>query len=131
MSTGNRVSGAFEVEFEPLSADDDVISRMRVTKTFTGGLTGVGSAQMLAVGTAIEGSAAYVAIERVDGVLDDRRGTFVLQHSGLMRRGEGSLVVTVVPDSGTDELLGLRGEFTIENLGAVHTYVFEYVLDPS
>jgi hypothetical protein len=131
MIRGNRVSGGFEVSFDPMSADDEVISRMRVTKKFTGGLTGLGSAEMLTVGTAIEGSAAYVAIECVDGVLDDRRGSFVLQHSGLMRRGAGSLVVTVVPDSGTDELLGLRGEFTIENAGAVHTYVFDYVLDLS
>jgi uncharacterized protein DUF3224 len=131
MSRENRVSGAFEVEFEPMSDDDDVISRMRVTKRFTGGLTALGCAEMLTVGTAIEDSAAYVAIECVHGVLDGRRGTFILQHSGMQRRGAGSLVVTVVPDSGTDDLLGLRGEFTIENIGAVHTYLFDYVLDPA
>jgi hypothetical protein len=131
MSRGNRVSGAFEVEFEPMSADDDVISLMRVTKKFTGGLTGLGRAEMLSVGTAIEGSGGYVAIECVTGVLNDRRGTFILQHSGLLRRGAGDLVITVVPDSGADELLGLQGEFRIENAGAVHTYVFDYVLDPS
>lgn len=107
MSNTARASGRFEVGFEPLPADDQVLGRMRVAKTFTGGLTGSSVAQMLSVGTPIEGSAGYVATERVTGVLDGRHGSFVLEHAGIMRRGETSLAVTVVPDSGTEDLLGL------------------------
>jgi uncharacterized protein DUF3224 len=125
-----RASGRFEVGFEPLPADDEVLGRMRVTKTFAGGLTGTSVAQMLSVGTPVEGSAGYVAIERVTGVLDGRRGSFVLEHAGMMRRGETSLAVTVVPDSGTDDLLGLHGSFRIDDLGTHHTYVFDYGFDP-
>jgi hypothetical protein len=78
--------------------------------------------------TEVKGSAGYVAIERVDGVLDERRGTFVLQHTGTMNRGAPSLSVTVVPDSGTGELEGLAGEFTIIITDGRHSYEFSYSL---
>lgn len=125
----STTSGDFHVEFDPLPAEDEVIGRMRVTKTYTGGLTGSSVGQMLSVGAAVEGSAAYVALEHVTGTLDGRPGSFLLQHAGVMRRGEGDLVVTVVPDSGTDALLGLAGTCTIENLGTHHRYVFDYTID--
>jgi hypothetical protein len=125
-----QTSGEFEVTFEPMDGDDEAIGRMRVLKTFTGGLAGTSVAHMLSIGTAVEGSAGYVAIERITGSLEGRKGDFVLQHSGLLRRGESTLTVRVVPDSGTDDLLGLSGDFQIENLGAVHRYVFDYSLDP-
>lgn len=125
----NTTSGEFHVEFDPLAADDEVIGRMRVTRSYTGGLTGAGVAQMLSVGTPVEGSVSHVALERITGTLDGRRGGFVLQHTGTMRRGEGSLAITVVPDSGTDELLGLHGTCTVENLGSHHRYVLDYTID--
>jgi hypothetical protein len=86
---------------------------------------------MLAVRTAVDGSAGYVAIERVSGTLDGRRGSFALQHSGTMDRGAASLSVTVIPDSGTDELLGLAGRMQIRIEGGKHFYDFDYTLDKS
>jgi hypothetical protein len=83
---------------------------------------------MLSVGTLVEGSAGYVAIDRITGTLHGRKGTFVLQHSGLMARGEGTLSVVVVPDSGTDELAGLSGDFDIQIVDGLHRYVFDYEL---
>ena len=114
--------------FDPLPADDPVISRMRVTRTYTGDLAGTGTGQVLSVATAIEGSAAYLCLERVDAVLHGRRGTFLLQHCGRTDRGRRSLTVTVVPDSGTEDLLGLRGELSLEDLGARHRYTFDFSL---
>jgi hypothetical protein len=67
-------------------------------------------------------------MERVSGSLRGRRGTFVLQHSGTMDRGNPQLVVTVVPDSGTEELAGLSGAMRIDIAGGAHSYVFEYTL---
>ncbi len=131
MSTLTRASGQFRVDLQPLAADDEIIGRMRMVKTFTGSLTGESVGQMLSVGTLIEGSAAYVVIERVSGVLDGRRGTFVLQHSAVLRRGETRLEVGLVPDSGTDELLGISGTFRIYELGSHHHYEFDYAIDPS
>ena len=45
-----------------------------------------------------------------------------------MNRGEPSLVVTVVPDSGTEELAGLEGEFMINIEEGKHFYEFTYRL---
>jgi hypothetical protein len=83
---------------------------------------------MLGAGTAVEGSAAYVALELFTGTLAGRRGSFMLQHAGAMRRGEPSLSVTVVPDSGTDQLVGLSGTMSIIIEGKKHSYDFEYTL---
>src|SRR5439155_20637572 len=82
-------------------------------KQFRGDLEGTSKGQMLTGGTAIKNSAGYVAIERVTGSLKGRKGSFILQHTGLMNRGAASLVITVVPDSGTDQLEGLNGTMTI------------------
>jgi Protein of unknown function (DUF3224) len=125
-----RATGTFTTAFEPLPIDDDTISRMEVRKTIEGDLIGTGRAEMLSVGTPIDGSAGYVAIDRITGTLHGRSGSFVLQHYGLMDRGAGTLIVRVVPDSGTDELAGLTGTFEIDNSSAEHRYTFDYDLTP-
>jgi hypothetical protein len=76
----------------------------------------------------VKGSAAYSAIERVSGALAGHTGTFVLQHTGIMSRGAQSLVITVVPDSGTEALTGLTGTMQIIIEGKQHSYLFEYTL---
>lgn len=124
----SRATGTFETSFEPLPTDDETVGRMRITKILKGDLEGAGRAEMLSVGTLVEGSAGYVAIDRITGTLHGRKGTFVLQHSGLMARGEGTLSVVVVPDSGTDELAGLSGDFDIQIVDGLHRYVFDYEL---
>jgi hypothetical protein len=83
---------------------------------------------MLSAITAVAGSAGYVAVEIVEGALEGRKGSFVLQHTGTMNRGSPSLSVTVVPDSGTDELAGLAGQFSIIIAGGKHSYEFTYTL---
>ena len=52
----------------------------------------------------------------------------MLQHSGTMTRGAPQLTITVVPDSGTGELVGLAGTMAIEIAGGKHSYDFEYTL---
>ena len=83
---------------------------------------------MLAVGTEVPGSAAYVAIERVSGSLQGRSGTFFMQHNGIMDRGVPTLSLSVVPDSGTGELTGLSGRMAIDIVDGKHYYTFDYVL---
>jgi hypothetical protein len=124
----HRATGTFTPAFEPLQTDDEWLGRMRVRKTFEGDLTGTARAEMLSVRTPVDGSAGYVALDQVTGTLHGRSGTFVLQHNGLMDRGEGTLSVVVVPDSGTGELTGLTGTFTIVNDDAGHRYTFDYDL---
>jgi hypothetical protein len=84
--------------------------------------------QMLSSGTAVPNSAGYVAIERVEGTLHGKPGTFVLQHNAIMNKGEAMLNVIVVPDSGTGELTGLSGQMNIIIKEKKHYYEFEYVL---
>jgi hypothetical protein len=79
----------------------------------------------------VKDSAGYVAIERVSGALHGRKGSFVLQHSGIMTRGAPQLTITVVPDSGTGELAGLTGTMGITIVGGNHSYDFEYTLSKS
>jgi hypothetical protein len=83
---------------------------------------------MLTALSDVKGSAGYVAIERVTGTLDGRSGSFALQHSGTMTGGRQELTITVVPDSGTDQLVGLAGKMAIQIADGKHSYDFEYTL---
>jgi hypothetical protein len=121
----NRASGTFEVKLASL-ATDDTLGRMSIDKQFHGDLEGTSKGEMLTAGTTVKGSAGYVAIERVNGTLNGRRGTFVLQHSGIMTRGVPQLSITVVPDSGTGRLAGLAGKMAITIADGKHSYDLEY-----
>jgi hypothetical protein len=102
---------------------------MSIDKQFQGDLEATSVGEMLTAGTAVKGSAGYVAVERVSGTLAGRRGTFVLQHTGTMTRGTPQLSVTVVPDSGTGELAGLTGTLAITIADGTHSYDFDYAID--
>lgn len=128
----DRAVGTFEVTLRPLDAYDDaegsMLGRMSIDKRFEGDLVGVSRGEMLTAMTPVTGSAGYVALERVEGTLNGRRGSFVLQHSGTMTRGARELSLTVVPDSGTGALEGLAGSMSIEISNGVHAYAMEYTL---
>jgi hypothetical protein len=127
-------TGTFTVKMSPLPLAhpeieaDPAFGRMRLEKTFTGELSATGKGEMLSAGTATKGSAGYVAIECVTGTLNGRRGSFALQHTGTMNRGAPELSVTVVPDSGTEQLTGLAGKLAILIEGGEHRYEFTYTL---
>jgi Protein of unknown function (DUF3224) len=127
-----RASGTFEVKLTPQAADDEArdstLGRLTIEKQFQGDLEANSRGQMLTAGTDVAGSAGYVAIERIIGTLHGRSGSFVLQHSGTMARGAPQLTVTVVPDSGTGQLVGLAGRMTIEIADGNHSHAFEYTL---
>jgi hypothetical protein len=127
-----RATGPFEVKLNSLpfhNADEaSLLSRMSIDKEFSGSLDAISTGEMLAAGTAVKGSAGYVAIELVSGTLAGRTGTFVLQHTGIMNRGAPQLTVSVVPDSGTGQLAGLRGTMAIIIAAGKHSYEFDYTL---
>jgi Protein of unknown function (DUF3224) len=127
-----HATGTFEVKLVPLTPDGDpqdpALGRMSIDKQFHGDLEGTSNGQMLTGGTAVKGSGAYVAIEKVSGTLHGRRGSFILQHTGIMTRGAPQLIIAVVPDSGTDELMGLSGRFNLKVDDGKHSYDFEYTL---
>lgn len=128
-----QANGTFEVKVNVQKADNKEaesakLGRMSLDKQFHGELEATSAGEMLSVGTEVKGSAGYVAMERVSGTLHGRTGTFALQHSGTMTRGEPQLSVTVVPDSGTGELVGIAGKMTIKIVEKKHFYEFEYTL---
>jgi hypothetical protein len=126
--TETEATGLFEVKMTPLGAADAPVGGFALDKTYHGPLEAVSVGQMLAVRAAVEGSAGYVAMERVTGTLDGRLGTFALQHSGTMDRGAASLTIAVVPDSGTGALTGISGTMTITVADGKHQYGFRYSL---
>ena len=129
-----RAVGTFEVKLAPQPPVDNAVpsapGRMTIDKQFYGDLNATSQGQMLAFQTGVKGSAGYVAMERVTGALQGRNGSFVLQHTGTMNRGTPTLSVTVVPDSGTDQLVGLNGRMNIIIADGKHSYEFDYSIAP-
>jgi hypothetical protein len=128
-----RATGTFDVKASPLPAYDttpgSMLGRLSLDKQFHGDLDATSKGEMLSAGTSVKNSAGYVAIERVSGTLKGRRGEFVLQHTGTMNRGAPLLSVTVVPDSATDQLVGLTGSLAIIIApDGKHSYEFDYML---
>ena len=125
-----NVKGPFEVRMEGEPPFDEVggvaLARASFDKTFTGPLEATSKVNMLSARTPVAGSAGYVALERVNGVLEGRRGTFTVVHTGLMTRGQPSLTISIVPDSGTGELAGIAGKMDIQIVEGKHFYELEY-----
>ena len=124
--------GTFTVKITPITQDvtpdEPHMGRMSIDKQFGGDLEGTGKGQMLTGMTDVKGSAGYVAIEKVTGSLQGRKGTFLLQHTGVMHKGQQSLSIIVIPDSGTDELTGLSGTLNIVIEDGQHYYEITYDL---
>ncbi len=124
--------GTFTVEMkpqgEPSVIDGVTTGRRSLSKRFEGDLSATGEGEMLTAMTPVKGSAGYVAIERVTGILHGKSGSFVFQHSGIMNRGAQQLSITVVPGSGTGQLAGIEGSFRIEVVDGRHLYEFDYAL---
>ncbi|KTF18634.1 DUF3224 domain-containing protein [Pseudoalteromonas sp. 10-33] len=131
--TSNIITGQFTVALAPIDGyakgqNGINLGRMSIDKTFKGALNASSQGEMLSAMTPVQGSAGYVAIEQVIGELEGKKGSFVLQHFGTMDKGQDSLILNVIPDSGTDELEGLAGSMKIHIENGVHHYDFQYTL---
>jgi hypothetical protein len=129
--TTTIAKGEFDVKLAPQPSEDKAegapMGRMTLDKVFRGDLDGTGKGEMLtAMSPAIKDSGVYVAVERVSGALNGRKGTFALHHTGIMNRGQQNLTVTIVPDSGTGDLTGISGTMKIIIDGKKHFYELEY-----
>jgi hypothetical protein len=124
----HQAKGTFDVKMAPQADDTADVGRMTLDKTFHGDLEASSIGQMIAVRTPTEGSAGYVAMERVTGTLGGKKGSFALQHFGTMNRGKQHLRIEIVPDSGTDGLAGISGTLDIIIEKGAHSYVLDYTL---
>jgi len=127
-----QASGTFEVKLTPQGSGDkaegSTLGRMSIDKQLHGDLEAASKGEMLTAMADVKGSAGYVAIERISGKLHGRSGNFVLQHNGTMTGGEYQLSITVVPDSGSGQLVGLAGKMKINIVDGKHFYEFDYTL---
>lgn len=134
-TVAERAAGTFDVKVEAQGESDkgdgSTLGRYSLDKQYHGDLEATAKGTMLTAGTEVEGSAGYVAMERVTGSLKGRSGSFVLQHSATMTRGEPQPSITVVPDSGSGQLVGLTGKMNIIIAAGKHSYEFEYTLPPA
>ena len=126
-----HATGPFDVTIilQDDKSEDPLLGRMTIDKQYHGDLEAIGKGQMLTAGSAIKGSGAYVAIEKVTGTLHGLTGSFVLQHTGTMTQGLPQLTIAVVPDSGTGQLAGIVGKMNITIApGGKHSCDFEYTI---
>lgn len=125
-----NATGEFDVKLTPQSLAeapaDSGLARMSLAKQFHGDLQATSAGEMLSLMSGVQGSGAYVAVEKITGTLAGRSGSFALYHTGVMRRGAPQLSISVVPDSGTGQLAGLSGSMNIRIEGGKHFYDFEY-----
>jgi hypothetical protein len=133
--SGTRVArGSFEVKLAPQGegdkGDGSTLGRMSIVKEWRGGIEGISKGEMLTAMSDVQGSGVYVAVERVTGTVDGKRGSFALYHSGSMAKGVYDLSIRVAPDSGAGELKGIRGVMKIVIEGKNHFYEFAYTLAP-
>lgn len=102
------------------------LTRAAVSKTLAGEIEGEGRVEYLMM-YSLDGSAAFVGLERVTGRIAGKAGTFVLQRTGIFLNGQAKEFYSVVPGSGTGELTGLRGDGTTSvGHGMEHPFTLNY-----
>ena len=85
------------------------LQELHLTETFSGDIEGASPVRALQL-LRDDKSASQVSLQRFQGKLGGREGTFVLQGSEIVENGRITATWFVVPGSGTGELEGLRGE---------------------
>lgn len=122
------VLDSFEEE-APFVEDPGVnYSRIKIAKSFHGDIEAHSAVEMLSV-RAENGGAGYVAVERVEGTVHGRSGTFALLHVGTMEGETQWARWPVVPGSGTGDLVRIAGEARIEIApGGEHEIHLDYEL---
>jgi hypothetical protein len=107
------------------SAVEPRLTRVTVTKRFDGDVKGESALEMLMVYRR-DGCATFVGMERFEGTLGGRAGTFHLRHTGTFEDGTADAKWTIVPATGTGALEGVRGEGGFSS-GPAEIYTAELV----
>jgi uncharacterized protein DUF3224 len=108
-------------------AEGAEVSRVHISRTFSGDLEGESIAELLIAKS--EGGGGYVGHDRITGTLEGKSGSFVFQHTGLMGPEGVTNTGVIVPGSGSGELEGITGEGTmLADDEGNHTLTLEYEL---
>jgi hypothetical protein len=125
----HHARGTFTVNVKPLTPPPaEGLGRFSIDKEIHGDLEATTKGEMFSGGDPKQGAAGYVAIEVVTGTLAGKHGSFALQHAATMDRNGLKMTVIVVPGSGTGELKGIEGAFTIHIENSQHSYDLEYTV---
>jgi hypothetical protein len=128
----HKAAGTFDVSLKPQDTPDSgpgaTLGRMTIEKQYHGDLVAQAKGEMLTAMAPTKGSGTYVAVEKVTGTLNGRKGSFAMHHSGTMHRGAQQLAIVIVPDSGTEELAGIAGRLLLRIAEGKHFYEIEYTL---
>jgi hypothetical protein len=73
-----------------------------------------------------DNSGSFVGLERIVGRVGGRSGSFVLQHTGTFDKTDVNGTFFIVPQSGTGELVNLRGEGSINLSGHAELYPMNF-----
>jgi hypothetical protein len=108
-------------------AEGTELSRVHISRTFTGDLEGSSTAELLMAKS--EGGGGYIGHDFITGTLAGKSGSFVIQHAGIMGPAGISNSGTIVPGTGTGELDGISGEGTLlADEDGNHTLTLDYEL---
>ena len=125
----HHAHGTFAVDVRPAQpAPPDGLARFSIDKQIHGDLEATTRGEMLSGGDPRQGAAGYVAMELVTGTLGGKHGSFALQHFATMDANGPKMNIIVVPGSGTGELKGIAGNFTIRIEKGQHFYELDYTL---
>jgi Protein of unknown function (DUF3224) len=109
-------------------AEGTELSRVHISRSFSGDLEGASIAELL-IAKSEGGGGGYVGHDRITGTLQGKSGGFVFQHSGLMGPEGVTNTGTIVPGSGSGELAGITGEGRmLADEEGNHTLTLEYEL---
>jgi hypothetical protein len=116
-----------EETFKELDGDAK-LTRASVTGSLTGDIVGSSETEWLMV-YGQDGTARYVGLQRIDGALGRKEGTFVVESNGDFDGGEAKGTWVVVAGSGTGDLAELAGEGTFTApLGEKAAITLDYTL---
>jgi hypothetical protein len=128
-AVAHHAHGTFTVKMQPLTpAPAEGTARFSIDKQISGDLDGTSKGEMISAGDPQKGVAGYIAMEVFTGTLAGKHGSFALQHSCTMDAAGQHMNILVTPGSGTGELAGITGKFTIIIADGKHSYDMEYTL---
>ncbi|MCP2183592.1 DUF3224 domain-containing protein [Prauserella alba] len=104
----------------------------RASFTYTGAIEGTSTCDYLLYYPGegfTDGGQASPGVERIEGTVDGRTGSFVVRHD--VRYGADGIDDTwsVVPGSGTGDLAGITGHGTAKGVTETIDYTFDYRFD--
>jgi len=102
------------------------LTRANGTQRFTGDVDGTGSVEWL-FSYGPDGGARFLGIQRIEGILDGRRGSFVIEAAGNFDGSASKGSWTVIPGTGTGGLVGIIGAGDFEaSSGPKASYHLDY-----